>query len=67
VSDFAPDGSVLLMPGPTGAVLLDLEVGHWRDAACELAGRRLTRAEWDQYLPSAGGYEPSCSAPDPGD
>ena len=31
------------MPDPTGAVLLDLEVGHWRDAACELAGRQLTR------------------------
>ena len=60
LAGFAPDGSVLLMPGPTGAVLLDLEVGHWRDAACELAGRQLTRAEWDQYLPSAGGYAPSC-------
>jgi WD40 repeat protein len=59
-SGFAPDGSVLLMPGPTGAVLLDLDVGHWLDAACELAGRQLTRAEWDQYLPSAGGYAPSC-------
>ena len=59
-SGFAPDGSVLVMPGPTGAVILDLEVGHWRDAACELAGRQLTRAEWDQYLPSAGGYAPSC-------
>ncbi|MFI5043811.1 MAG: WD40 repeat domain-containing protein, partial [Acidimicrobiales bacterium] len=60
LSGFAPDGSVVVLPDPAGSVLLDLDGGHWRDAACELAGRQLTRAEWDQYLPSAGGYEPSC-------
>jgi hypothetical protein len=60
---FAPDGSVLVTPGRTGTLLLDLETADWQNAACTLAGRQLTRSEWDRYLPSAGGYEPSCSSP----
>ncbi len=29
----------------------DLDVHHWEQAACRIAGRNLTRAEWHQYLP----------------
>ena len=60
LAGFAPDGSALVTPGRTGTVLLDLDTADWQNAACTLAGRQLTRAEWDRYLPSAGGYEPSC-------
>ena len=29
--------------------------------ACEIAGRRLTRAEWDEFLPSRD-YDPACQS-----
>src|SRR5215216_2664613 len=42
--------------GPTGTTLWDLDDAHWRDHACTLAGRNLTRAEWSRYLSSVGAY-----------
>ena len=32
----------------------------WPDIACERAGRNLTRAEWDAYLPSDEAYHVTC-------
>jgi hypothetical protein len=32
----------------------------WLRAACAIAGRDLTRAEWDQYLPGRE-WQPTCS------
>jgi hypothetical protein len=29
----------------------DVDLTHWQATACRVAGRNLTRAEWDQYLP----------------
>jgi WD40 repeat protein len=34
-----------------GLVSWDMATRDWVDRACELAGRDLTRAEWDRYLP----------------
>jgi hypothetical protein len=32
----------------------------WVEAACAIVGRDLTRAEWNQYLPTRP-YEPTCT------
>jgi hypothetical protein len=32
----------------------------WPEIACQLAGRNLTRAEWETWLPSGLPYDPSC-------
>ncbi|MGH9248584.1 MAG: BTAD domain-containing putative transcriptional regulator, partial [Acidimicrobiales bacterium] len=47
--------------GSGGGTLLvwDLDVSHWKDMACDIAGRNLTRAEWAQYLPGER-YHPTC-------
>jgi DNA-binding SARP family transcriptional activator/WD40 repeat protein len=47
--------------GSGGGTLLvwDLDVDHWEDMACDIAGRNLTRAEWVQYLPGER-YHATC-------
>jgi WD40 repeat protein/class 3 adenylate cyclase len=57
---FDPDGEVVLLPGPNGTVVFDLDVDAWQRTACDRAGRLLTEEEWDRYLSSAGRYEPTC-------
>ena len=44
-----------------GIVVWDLDPDHWVDAACQLAGRNLTHAEWDQYI----GDSPPTAKPAP--
>jgi hypothetical protein len=45
---------------PNGTpTILDLDPAHWQTTACHLAGRNLTRAEWDQYLPGRP-YQTTC-------
>ena len=39
--------------------ILDLDPAHWQTTACHLAGRNLTRAEWNQYLPGRP-YQSTC-------
>lgn len=45
-----PDGRALLANGRLGVVEWDLDPETMARAACELAGRNLTRAEWTTYL-----------------
>ena len=40
-----------------GIVVWDLDPAHWVDAACRLAGRNLTHAEWDQYIGDLAPYQ----------
>jgi len=47
------------------AVVWDLDVDHWEDAACRLAGRNLTRDEWARYLPGQP-YRATCPQNPPG-
>ncbi len=48
---FSPDGTHLATPSFDGAtVIWDLSARHWFTAACDLVGRNLTRAEWQQHL-----------------
>jgi WD40 repeat protein len=46
----SPDGLAVLANGRLGVVEWDLDPEHMAEAACELAGRNLTRAEWQTYF-----------------
>ena len=49
------------MPGgANGIVIWNLDERAWLDAACVLAGRNLTHAEWDEYLADFGPYHVTC-------
>jgi hypothetical protein len=37
----------------------DVDIGHWVATACRIAGRNLTHAEWNQYLPGRP-YQETC-------
>jgi WD40 repeat protein len=53
---FSPDGDRLVTPGFEHAtVSWTLDAEAWRRAACAIAGRNLTKAEWNQFLP---GHDP---------
>jgi WD40 repeat protein len=61
LSSISPDGQQLAIPvGRLGVALWDLNQAHWPDAACAVAGRSLTQAEWDQYLGRWGTYHQTC-------
>ncbi|MCG2786896.1 MAG: WD40 repeat domain-containing protein [Anaerolineae bacterium] len=48
----SPNGHVLAFVGEKrNVVLWDLRVESWLTKACHMAGRNLTNAEWDQYIP----------------
>jgi WD40 repeat protein len=58
--DLSADGKQLLMTSVDGqAAVWDLDPESWKQRACAIAGRTLTREEWDQYLPGRP-YEPAC-------
>ncbi len=44
------DGMQAAVDSGQGIVVWDLDPEHWVDAACRLAGRNLTHAEWDQHI-----------------
>ncbi|MCK9926644.1 winged helix-turn-helix domain-containing protein [Frankia sp. Mgl5] len=41
------------------AVIWDVDTARWQTVACGIAGRNLTRAEWDQYFPNRP-YRQTC-------
>jgi len=56
------DGSKLVLGTNDGHGLLwDLDPRHWAARACRVAGRNLTRKEWNQYLPGRD-YHRTCAA-----
>ncbi len=58
---FTPDGERLFVVYSTGAgYRWDVEASVWQKQACLVAGRNLSREEWEQFLP-ARGYDPSCA------
>jgi WD40 repeat protein len=57
---FTPDGNHLLVVTDGGrAYRWDLRPAAWARHACDVAGRRLTRAEWNEELPGRP-YKPAC-------
>ena len=57
---FSPDGKVLATPGVDAhGMLWDVDPAVWRERACAIAGRNLTRAEWRLYLPGTA-YRETC-------
>ena len=58
--DIRPDGLEMAIGSDTGTSIWDLDPDHWVTAACAMAGRDLTRQEWDTYLSWAGPYRETC-------
>jgi WD40 repeat protein len=60
VPSFTPDSARLLAAYETGdAYLWDIRPESLVRQACRVAGRQLTRAEWDEFLPGRD-YDPAC-------
>src|SRR5579864_2580880 len=53
IVSFSPDSRTLVVGGPSGSVLYDLDVTTWLARACQRAGRDLTNTEVTQYFSSA--------------
>jgi WD40 repeat protein/DNA-binding SARP family transcriptional activator len=57
---FTPDGAQLIASYGSGAAhLWDLRLDSLIRHACQIAGRRLSRAEWAEFVPGRS-YEPAC-------
>ena len=57
---FTPDGSRLVATYASGrAYVWDIRPASLVRQACRVAGRRLTRAEWAEFLPGRK-YDPAC-------
>jgi hypothetical protein len=54
------DGREMAITTDDGIVLWDLDPARWTAAACELAGRNLTRDEWDTYIGDLTPYRKTC-------
>jgi hypothetical protein len=55
-----PDGHAVAITDRNGVAIWDLTPERLLDAACTLAGRNLSRSEWDTYLAGLGEYRPTC-------
>jgi WD40 repeat protein/class 3 adenylate cyclase len=59
---FSPDGKLLAVAGvETLPMLWDVDPPVWRQRACAIAGRNLSREEWKLYLPAGTPYRATCS------
>jgi WD40 repeat protein/tRNA A-37 threonylcarbamoyl transferase component Bud32 len=59
--DVSPDGRHLLETHGNGqGAIWDIDPESWRERACSIANRTLTREEWDRFLPGRP-YEPTCT------
>jgi WD40 repeat protein len=61
-ADLRPDGRQVAVANhdASGITLWDLDPSTLADAACSIAGRNLTRSEWDTYLGDLGPYRATC-------
>ncbi len=55
-----PDGQAVTVNGRDGLAIWNLDPDHLAHAACDLAGRNLTKAEWDTHLGNLGAYRATC-------
>jgi DNA-binding SARP family transcriptional activator/WD40 repeat protein len=54
------DGHAAAAVSDHGVVSWDLDPEHWEAKACEVAGRNLTRAEWDKHIGGLAPYHAIC-------
>jgi WD40 repeat protein len=60
IPQFSPDGTHMFAVYDTGrAYRWDVRPSSWARQACAVAGRRLTRSEWEDALPDQA-YDPAC-------
>jgi WD40 repeat protein len=55
-----PDGLELAVAQRTGLMLWSLNSDRMTEAACRVAGRNLTHAEWDTYIGDLAPYRATC-------
>jgi DNA-binding SARP family transcriptional activator/WD40 repeat protein len=55
-----PDGKAVATNAPDGVTVWDIDPEHLADAACNVAGRNLTRTEWDTYFANPDGRRATC-------
>lgn len=55
-----PDGMAVAVNGKAGIVVWDLDPRLHVDQACLLAGRNLTRTEWENYFGAFGEWRATC-------
>jgi hypothetical protein len=56
----SPDGTQVVASMGGSAVIWDLDLNHWEQLACQIAGRNLTLSEWHRYLHNQP-YAVTCS------
>jgi hypothetical protein len=49
----------MLVPGES-PIMWDIDPQSWREKACTVAGRNLTKTEWDKYMPTDEPYRATC-------
>ena len=59
-ASFAIDGTTLLVQSDDHVSVWNYDRTTWPDIACTLAGRNLTRAEWDEWGPRTIEYRATC-------
>ena len=55
-----PDGEAVAVTVRNGVAVWHIDPKRLAEAACELADRNLTHAEWETYLGDPGGYRKTC-------
>ncbi len=67
IATVSADGSYALV-GEVGQPIVRIELSRskWLDMACKIAGRNLTRAEWDHYFGIIAPYHATCAQYPPG-
>jgi DNA-binding SARP family transcriptional activator/WD40 repeat protein len=55
-----PDGMAVAVNDKAGIIVWDLDPVHQADQACSLAGRNLTRTEWQNHLRGLGEWRATC-------
>jgi len=61
-NSFSPDGKLLAVAGVlTRATLWDVDPAVWRQRACAIVGRNLSREEWNLYRPPGTPYRATCA------
>ena len=58
-AELLPGGDRLAVFAERGGYVWDVRPEAWERRACAVAGRRLTRAEWEAALPGRE-YAPAC-------